>query len=82
MTPVVEQISIEETSASFAATKAWEIDGASDARRIAKHAIQAANRCVALFNPMSAFYHWQMLVKNFLQTKMPMASTYRRRVLL
>lgn len=39
-----------------AAAIAWEIDGASDASKIAKHAIQAVNRLVCRVIPMTKFY--------------------------
>lgn len=52
---VLEQISIQETLEPFAVAKAWEIDGASDASKIAKHAIQAAKRRVDLFIPIAEF---------------------------
>ena len=55
LAPVVEQISIQEKSEPFAAANAWEIDGASAAIKIAKHAIQAANFLVALFIPICQF---------------------------
>src|SRR5205823_10841035 len=38
------------------AAMAWEIDGASDASKIAKHAIQAVNRLVCRFMPMAKDY--------------------------
>ena len=47
---VLEQISIQEPLEPFAAARVWEIDGASDASKIAKHAIKVARRCTDLFN--------------------------------
>ena len=50
--PVVEQISIQETLVPFIAATAWEIDGANEASKIAKQAIQADNCRIALFIPI------------------------------
>lgn len=47
--PVTEQISVQEKSEPFAAATAWEIEGASDASKIAKNAIHAENCRAALF---------------------------------
>jgi hypothetical protein len=39
-----------------ASAMAWEIDGASDASKIAKHAILAVNRLVCRFIPMKKLH--------------------------
>jgi hypothetical protein len=49
LTPDVEQTSIHAMSAPRATDKAWEIDGASAAIKIARHAAQAAHRRVRVF---------------------------------
>ena len=53
--PAIEQISVQDTPKPVVAVMAWETDGASDASKIAKHAIQAANCRVALFIPIGGF---------------------------
>jgi hypothetical protein len=67
LAPVVEQISIKETPEPFAIAKAWEIDGTSDASRIAKQAIHVANCRVDFFIPIAEFYHAKTLVTKFMQ---------------
>jgi hypothetical protein len=52
LAPVVEQISSQESSEPFEAAKAWEIDGARVASKIAKHAIQAAKFRVIRLTPI------------------------------
>lgn len=47
--PATVQISIHAFGAFLAAATAWEIEGASDAIKIAKQAIQQANLCVDFF---------------------------------
>jgi hypothetical protein len=53
--PVVEHISIHREPGVFAAASAWEIDGASDAIRIAKNAIHAMKRLVTRSVLMARF---------------------------
>jgi hypothetical protein len=50
--PEAEHIPDARMSAVFAAASAWDIDGASDAIRTARHAIQAAKHLVSRFLTM------------------------------
>jgi hypothetical protein len=54
---VVEHISVNKESGAAIAANACETVGASDAIRIAKHAIQAVKRLVDRLIPMAGFYH-------------------------